>query len=144
MFRSEAKVDFMKQILFKLAFILVWMLVKQAFSLPQLPSADRSTSQGAQDDRGRLEVLTDALALTKHQQEQVKSILDGQEECTRTLVKQLNESSESLRAVEKAGADNSRIDTAAADVTIISGRLLAADARAESEIYALLSDEQRR
>ena len=132
----------MKRILIRLAFVFVWMVVKQAFSLPRLFSTDTAPSRGTQD-MSRLEVLTDMLTLTKAQQDQVKAIFDDEEGSSRTLVNQLNKSCDALMAAEKAGADNPSIDSLAARVTSIFGRLLAADARAESEVYFLLSDEQR-
>jgi hypothetical protein len=74
---------------------------------------------------------------------QVKAIFDDEEVSSRALLNQLKESSDALKAAEKAGADNPSIDTLAAEVASISGRLLAADARVESEVYALLSRGQR-
>jgi len=132
----------MKRILIELFFVFVWMMMKQAFSLPPLPSTETAPSRGAQE-MNRLGVLTYMLTLNKDQQDQVKAIFDNEEVSSRVLLKQLKESSDALKAAEKAGADNPRIDTLAAEVASISGRLLAADARAESEVYALLSGEQR-
>lgn len=136
------KAGFMKRILIKLFFVFVWMVMKQAFSLPQPPSMETAPSRVTQE-MSRLGVLTHILTLNKDQQDQVKAIFDDEEVSSRALLKQLKESSDALKAAEKAGADNPSIDTLAAEVASISGRLLAADARAESEVYALLSGEQR-
>ena len=136
------RTGFMKRILIKLFFVFVWMVMKQAFSLPQRPSTETAPSRSAQE-LNRLGVLTHMLTLNKDQQDQVKAIFDDEEVSSRVLLKQLKESCDALKAAEKAGADNPSIDTLAAEVASISGRLLAADARAESEVYALLSGEQR-
>ena len=136
------RAGFMMQILIKLVFVFVWMVVKQAFSLPQLSFTETAPSRGTQE-MSRLGVLTDILTLSRDQQDQVKAIFDDEEVSSRVLLKQLKESCDALKAAEKAGADNPRIDTLAAEVASISGRLLAADARAESEVYALLSSGQR-
>jgi len=133
----------MKRILIKLVFVFVWMVVKQGFSLPQLPSTETATSRGTQE-MSRLGVLTDMLALSEDQQDQIETIFDDEEVSSRVLLNQLKEASDALKAAEKAGADNPNIDTLVAEVASISRRLLAADARAEAEVYALLSGEQRR
>ena len=87
------KAGFMKRILIKLFFVFVWMVMKQAFSLPQPPSTETAPSRVTQE-MSRLGVLTHILTLNKDQQDQVKAIFDDEEVSSRALLKQLKETSD--------------------------------------------------
>ena len=132
------------------ALAVVSMVAGQALSRPQQFST-QSTSPGggisisgtASANINRAAMLATMLGLTANQQNQAKGIFDEEEAVTRALVEQLKQASDALASAEKAAASDAEIDEFATDLGNISGQLVAADAKAQTKIYAQLTEAQR-
>ena len=128
------------------ALAVISIVAGQAFSSPQQVSTQNTQSGGIISIAGgmdRLAVLTHLLALTTSQQEQVKAMLDEEEALSKPLAGQLQQAADALRSAEKAMPDNPDIEPLATRLAGISGQIVAADAKAESQIYALLTETQK-
>ena len=91
----------------------------------------------------RAAMLADMLSLTSSQEDRAKAIFSDEETASKPLVDQLKQAYDALTAAEKSAVDNPEIEPLAANVASISGQLLAADAKVESQVYALLTENQR-
>jgi len=84
------------------------------------------------------------LDLTEAQQEQVKAILESEREKAAPLLQQLAESREKIRkAIEAERLDEAAVRTLAASQNETRVELVVSRARARSQIFALLTPEQR-
>ena len=84
------------------------------------------------------------LGLTETQQEQVKAILESEREKAAPLLQQLAENREKIRkAIEAEHLDEAAVRTLAASQNETRVELVVSRARAKSEIFALLTPEQR-
>jgi Spy/CpxP family protein refolding chaperone len=130
------------------AFAVVSIVASQAlpqqFSTQNGPSGATVAIGGmVAGNMSRAAILASLLGLTAHQQDQAKEIFDEEQSVTRPLVDQLKEATDALASAEKTAPNNPDIDLLATNMANISGQLLAVDAEAESQIYALLTDGQR-
>lgn len=130
------------------AVVIISIVATPASSRPQESSTQDSQpvqefSVAVGGNMNRAEMLANLLSLTSSQQNRIKAIFNDEETASKPLVDQLKQASDALASAEKASADNPDIEPLAANVASISGQLLAADAKAESQVYALLIDSQR-
>jgi len=130
------------------AIVILSIVAAPTSSRPQEPSTqDSQPVQGFSVSVGgkmnRAAMLADLLSLTSSQEEQARAIFSDEETASKPLVDQLKQAYDALTAAEKAAADNPEIEPLAANVASISGQILATDARAESQVYALLTESQR-
>ena len=92
----------------------------------------------------RIDRMAKKLNLTEAQKEQVKAILASEREKTEPLRQQLAETRENLRkAIYAQPFDEATVRTLAAKQNETRVELVVSRARARSQIYALLSPEQR-
>lgn len=132
------------------ALAVVTMVAGQALSRPQQFCTQSAPSGGGisiggtiSANKDRAAMLATMLGLTASQQNQAKGVFDEEEEVTRALVEQLKQASDALASAEKAVASDAEIDELATDLGSISGQLVAADAKAQTKIYAQLTEAQR-
>ena len=103
------------------------------------PGRHRGMGPGNRVDR-----LAKKLNLTETQKEQVKAILASEREKAEPLRKQLAENRKNLRkAIESQLFDEATVRTLAASQNETRVELVVSRARARSQIYALLSPEQK-
>jgi Spy/CpxP family protein refolding chaperone len=118
--------------------------LSQQFFTQNPPADGAVTIAGAfAGNTNRAAMLATVLGLTATQLEQAKAIFDDEESVTRPVVEQLKQATDALASAEKTAPNNPDIELLATNMANISGQLLAADAKAESQIYALLTDGQR-
>ena len=92
----------------------------------------------------RIDRMAKKLNLTEAQKEQVKAILASEREKTEPLRQRLAENRKNLRkAIEAQPFDEATVRTLAAKQNDTRVELVVSRARARSQIYALLSPEQR-
>lgn len=93
----------------------------------------------------RMERMADELGLSDSQKEQVRIILKAEHEKTWPLRQQLFENREQIRKISLSGKfDEAVVRAIAAKQADIQTEIIVSHARAESEIYALLTPEQRK
>jgi Spy/CpxP family protein refolding chaperone len=103
------------------------------------PGRHRGTGPGKRIDR-----MAKKLNLTEAQKEQIKAILASEREKAEPLRQQLAENRKNLRkAIEAQPFDEATVRTLAAKQNDTRVELVVSRARARSQIYALLSPEQR-
>jgi len=103
------------------------------------PGRHRGMGPGKRIDR-----IAEKLNLTEAQKEQVKAILASEREKAEPLRQQLAENRKNLRkAIEAQPFDEATVRTLAAKQNETRVELVVSRARARSQIYALLSPEQR-
>jgi Spy/CpxP family protein refolding chaperone len=104
------------------------------------PGRHRGIGPGERIDR-----MAKKLNLTEAQKEQVKAILATEREKAEPLRQQLAENRKNLRkAIEAQPFDEATVRTLAANQNEAHVELVVSRARARSQIYALLSPEQRK
>jgi Spy/CpxP family protein refolding chaperone len=118
----------------------------QPLPLPQQCSTQNVSLGGVVALSGgidRLEVLTRLLTLTTSQQAQADAIFRDEEAVTKPLVEKLKRASDALTTAEKTAETDANIDQLATNLATTTGQVLAADAKAQSKIYAQLTPEQQ-
>lgn len=128
--------------------MLVSVAVAEPLSTPQQYSTRTDTDGPVTIGMGsqptdRVAMLTNLLALTTSQQEDAKTIFNDEDTTTKPLIDQLKQATNTLGMAEKTAAADTYLDQLAANVANITSQILAADAKAQSKIYALLTAEQQ-
>jgi len=139
----------MKERLIRLAvvgFAVVPLAARQPLPWPQQYSSQGVQSGGAVALFGgidRLAVLSQLLTLTANQQARAKAIFDDEETVTKPLIEQLKQSTDAVTAAERTANTDPDFEQLAANLATIAGQLLAADAKAQSKVFAKLTAAQQ-
>ena len=91
----------------------------------------------------RIDFLAGALSLTDAQKQQATAIFDAASQAAETLRGELSTAHNNLRTAVKSNSSDTQLDTLAAAVGTIEGRLVAVNAKAQAKFYALLTAEQK-
>jgi Spy/CpxP family protein refolding chaperone len=98
---------------------------------------------GVAGDLDRVAALTHMLSLNASQQALAKAIFDEEDAAAKPLLEQLKQASDALLSAQKSTAPDAEIDQLARNMAVISGEILAIDAKAQSKIYSQLSADQK-
>jgi Spy/CpxP family protein refolding chaperone len=97
---------------------------------------------GASRVQMRVEMLTNALNLTEAQQTKAAALFTEAQTAGETIQKNLQTTRKSITAAVKKNAP-ATIDELAAKAGILSGQLMAINAKAEAALYATLTSDQK-
>ena len=103
---------------------------------------DGAPPDAASRVRMHVELLTSRLNLTETQQTKATALLTEAQTAGETIQTNLESARQSIAAAVKKN-DTAEIDRLAAQAGTLSGQLLAADAKAQAALYAILTADQR-